>query len=421
MDKFNTGKMAAIGRFAGASEAPENSGAPVFEPGMVCPDGSFVFTKNPSSEDMRQIYEMLLTEIGSNVAPFEVVQSVYDANPMSFWGLYRSADKQRRSPELIGFISYLPLSETGNAALQAKKIDGRKPDISLLAKPGEDPVVLYLWAIVTPGLGHLAFLLNCRAIGADLFERLPVIGWISTQSALDSVKRSSHTEEYADAQIGSTFAIKFQKEHRAQMRAAKVLAGTKPGASPRAARPQLQSEIVATADHMAKVMAIRAAVFMVEQNCPYDEEFDGNDYAGAHILGTVNGEPAACLRIRYFAGFVKIERLAVLARFRRTLIAKDVVERALEICRRKGYTKMYGQSQMRLVSFWERFGFKPMHKDAKLIFSDHEYVEIAGDIAPHARPLTPESDPLVLIRPEGKWDEPGVLDHSASRPPTNPH
>jgi len=135
----------------------------------------------------------------------------------------------------------------------------------------------------------------------------------------------------------------------------------------------------------------------------------------------VNGEPAACLRVRYFAGFVKIERLAVLPRFRRTLIAKDVVERALEICRRKGYTKMYGQSQMRLVSFWERFGFKPMQKDARLVFSDHAYVEIVGDIAPHPHPLTPESDPLMLIRPEGNWDEPGVLDHSASRPPTNPH
>ncbi len=64
---------------------------------MACPDGSFVFTKKPAFRRHAQIYEMLLKEIGSNVAPFEVVQSVYDANPMSFWGLYRSADKQRCS------------------------------------------------------------------------------------------------------------------------------------------------------------------------------------------------------------------------------------------------------------------------------------------------------------------------------------
>jgi predicted GNAT family N-acyltransferase len=204
------------------------------------------------------------------------------------------------------------------------------------------------------------------------------------------------------------------------MRALKVIEGLKPGQR-RSPRPVLDAKLISTADQMAKVMAIRAAVFMSEQNCPYDEEFDGNDYAGTHILGTVNGEPAACLRVRYFANFVKIERLAVLNRFRRTLIAKQVVEQALEICRRKGYTKMYGQSQMRLVSFWAKFGFKPMQKDAKLVFSDHEYVEILGDIAPHPHPLTPETDPLILIRPEGQWDELGVLDLSASRPATNPH
>jgi predicted GNAT family N-acyltransferase len=281
-------------------------------------------------------------------------------------------------------------------------------------------VALYLWAIVTPGLGNLAFMLNGRAIGPDLFERLPIIGWISTQSALDSVKRSSKTREYADATIGSTFEIKFPKEYRSEMRALKVIEGPRPGARVRA-RPKLEAQIVSTADQMARVMAVRAAVFMSEQNCPYDEEFDGNDYAGAQILGTVNGEPAATLRIRYFAGFVKIERLAVLPRFRRTLIARAVVERGIEICRRKGYRKMYGQSQLRLVHFWERFGFRPMQKDAKLVFSDHEYVEIIGDLPPHENPLTPETDPLVLIRPEGKWDEPGVLDQSAVRPATNPH
>ncbi len=420
MDKFSAAKSHSPQRYSDTGEASRDTGTAVFEPGILCPDGTFVFTKNPAPDDMPQIHEMLRKEIGENVASLDIIQSVYATNPMSFWGLYRSSDARRLSPHLVGFIAYLPLNEAGNAALRAKKVDGRNPDLSLLAKPGEDPVVLYLWAIVTPGLGNLAFALNCRAIGADLFERLQVIGWISTQSALDSVRRSSHTRDDAHKTIGSTFEVKFLPEHRAEMRALKVIEGLKPGQR-RSPRPVLEAGLIATADQMAKVMAIRAAVFMSEQNCPYDEEFDGNDYAGTHILGTVNGEPAACLRVRYFANFVKIERLAVMPRFRRTLIAKHVVEQALEICSRKGYTKMYGQSQMRLVSFWGKFGFRPMQKDARLVFSDHEYVEIFGDIPPHAYPLTPETDPLILIRPEGKWDEPGVLDLSASRPATNPH
>src|SRR6202000_1540143 len=235
------------------------------------------------------------------------------------------------------------------AALEAKKLDGRTPDLALLAKPAEVPEILYLWAIVTPGLGNIAFALNARAIGPDLFERIPIIGWISTQSALDSVRRSSLTTDYADAEIGSTFAITFPEKYRTEMRAMPIIEGTRP--SSRRRRPPRETWLVATPDQMAKVMAIRAAVFMIEQNCPYEEEFDGNDYAGAHVLGLADGQPAAVMRIRYFADFVKLERLAVLPRFRRTLIARNVVEHGLEICRRKGYTRMYGHAQKRLVSF----------------------------------------------------------------------
>jgi predicted GNAT family N-acyltransferase len=417
MDKFNAAKSAP--QSADAAEGPHGMGRAAYEPGVYSPDGTFVFTKNPPPEDLRQVYEMSVAEIGPNVASFEVIKSVYETNPIALWGIYRSNDEQRLDSRLIGFIAYLPLNEEGNAALRAHKIDGGNPDLSLLARPGQDPVVLYLWAIATPGLGNLAFMLNGRAIGPDLFERLPIIGWISTQSALDSVRRSSKTKEYADAKIGSTFEIKFPKEYRGEMRALKIIEGARPGTQVKP-RLKFETKLVSTSDQMDKVMAIRAAVFMIEQNCPYEEEFDGNDFCSAHILGTVNGEPAAVLRIRYFAEFAKIERLAVLPRFRRSLIAKEVVEQGIEICRRKGYTKIYGHAQLRLAPFWARFGFRPMGKP-KFAFSDHEYIEMDGDFPPHDKRITLQSDPLVIVRPEGRWDEPGVLDQSASRPATNPH
>ncbi len=421
MDKVTTGKSSSPNRYADSDEVPQNTVVQAFEPGLRCPDDTFVFVKNPSDEDLLGIYEILLKDIGPNVAPFEVVKSVYGHNPISFWGVYRSQDERRLFPRLVGFIAYLPLNEAGNAALKAEKLNGKEPDPALLARPGEEIVTFYLWAIVTPGLGNIAFALNAWAMGVELFEKTPIIGWISTQSALDSVKRSSKTKDYVDAKIGSTFALTFPEKFRTEVRAMPIIEGTRTSSRRKPARPMLETLLVATPDQMAKVMAIRAAVFMIEQNCPYEEEFDGNDYAGAHILGLVGGEPAAVMRIRYFAEFVKLERLAVMPRFRRTLIAKQVVEHGLEVCRRKGYRKMYGQAQTRLVSFWKRFGFKPMMKNSELVFSDHEYIEIAGDIAPHPNPVTMESDPLVIIRPEGKWDEPGVLDRSSERPPTNPH
>jgi predicted GNAT family N-acyltransferase len=383
------------------------------------PDGSFLFTKNPPLEDLPKMYRIALKELGPDVTPLEVVQSVYRYNPISVWALYRAKDERRLSPEIAGFIAYLPLNAAGNAALKAEKVDFLYPDFSLLAKPGENPVSFYLWAMVTPGLGNIGFALIARAIGPNLFERTPIIGRISTQSALDSVKRSSKTKDYADAKIGSIFTLTFPDHYRAQMRSMVVTEGARERrAKP---RPKLEAFPAASADDMTKVLAVRSAVFMTEQKCPFEEEFDGNDFSATHILGTVDGQPAAVMRMRYFAEFVKMERLAVAPRYRRTLIARQVIETGIELIRRKGFKKMYAQAQTRLTAFWKHYGFKPVAPHRKFVFSDHEYIEIEADIAPHPDPLTINSDPLVLIRPEGRWDEPGVLDRSALRPPTNPH
>ena len=53
--------------------------------------------------------------------------------------------------------------------------------------------------------------------------------------------------------------------------------------------------------------------------------------------------------------------------------------------------------------------------------SDPESVEIEGAWEPHPNPIEVGKDPMVIIRPEGAWDEPGVLEHSSVRPATNPN
>src|ERR1700733_11964439 len=58
------------------------------------------------------------------------------------------------------------------------------------------------------------------------------------------------------------------------------------------------------------VTSIRAAVCLDEQDCPYEEEFDGNDLVAAHFIGFIGKEPAGCLRVRFFGEFAKVERLA---------------------------------------------------------------------------------------------------------------
>jgi predicted GNAT family N-acyltransferase len=179
--------------------------------------------------------------------------------------------------------------------------------------------------------------------------------------------------------------------------------------------------VAASMTDLMQVVAIRAAAFLAEQSCPYDEEFEGNDFCAMHLIGSIDDEPAACLRARFFADFAKLERLAVRHEFRRSRLAFDIVRTGIKLCRQKGYQRIYGHAQERLVPFWSRFGARPMQPHRPLVFSDYSYTEmlLVTDRDPDA--LSLQSDPYVLIRPEGLWHQPGPLEHSASRPVTSPN
>ncbi|HTI67272.1 MAG TPA: GNAT family N-acetyltransferase [Caulobacteraceae bacterium] len=185
--------------------------------------------------------------------------------------------------------------------------------------------------------------------------------------------------------------------------------------------PRFETTVARTMEDLMQVMMVRSLVYIGEQKCPYEEEYDGNDFSGAtHLILRRNKEPIGTLRIRWFADFAKLERVAVRSEYRGTRATLELVREAFRIAERKGYTKILGHAQARLVPFWARhFKFKQL-KSEGFHFSDHEYVEMVIDITPPANALTIHSDPMVLVRPEGEWDKPGVLDWSSDRPATNP-
>jgi predicted GNAT family N-acyltransferase len=190
--------------------------------------------------------------------------------------------------------------------------------------------------------------------------------------------------------------------------------------SPDAVPGEIGVTLARNFEDLNRITAIRSAVYIGEQQCPYEEEFDGNDLAATHLLGYVGHEPAGCLRIRYFADFAKIERLAIRAEFRKTRTAFQLVRAAFRLCQKKGYTKIYGHSQKRLVNFWSRFGFRVMEGGQSFVFSDFDYVEIVADVERDPEAVTLGVQPYVIIRPEGRWDVPGILEQSSSRPVTRP-
>jgi predicted GNAT family N-acyltransferase len=172
--------------------------------------------------------------------------------------------------------------------------------------------------------------------------------------------------------------------------------------------------IARTFDELVQAYVIRALVFVGEQACPYAEEFDGNDAVATHLVAYVGDEPVGAIRIRWFAEFSKLEHAAVLKPFRRAGILRHLTERAVDIARRKGYRLMYGTSQTDRLPVWVSLGFKPANKP-RFSFSDYHYIPVERVLEPSAIPILPSSSDLVIIRPEGDWDRPGILDRSITR------
>ena len=333
------------------------------------------------------------------LAAEDTLRGIRACNADSLWGIFKAElDGQTR---MIGFCAFLILNPRGASALLDRRLDLHAIDLGMIAAGPDSAEVLYVWGILARGISStIVGLIN--EVMVKKYRGRPLYATAATDAGLKFMRKSGYVPIVAECSgLGAL--------HR------RVGPRVDLPLEPKAKRHVLKVVPVATADEFEKAMAIRH-VFLSEQNCPFEEEFDGNDRTGTVFLGFVDGEPAATVRVRYFAGFFKLERLAVLPRFRRTRIAWEIVQVAVDFCRRKGYTRGFGHAQKRFEKFWNKFGFKRTERNLTLNFSDHEYIEMYGDLDPHERALTMESDPYLMIRPEGRWDEPGILERSANRP-----
>ncbi|MEQ8968723.1 MAG: GNAT family N-acetyltransferase [Azospirillaceae bacterium] len=172
-------------------------------------------------------------------------------------------------------------------------------------------------------------------------------------------------------------------------------------------------------DDLCRVMAIRAAVFMGEEDCDFDDEFDGNDLCATHLIAYREGEPVGTFRIRWFSEFARFERLAIRKRSRSLHLVNALVASAMEVSRQKGYRFATGLARDELVKFWKRHGGYPSGKTIKTS---------VGDLTPIILPLLREGqnepslfsldeagseimEQLLLDR-EGCWTR-EVTDHAA--------
>jgi predicted GNAT family N-acyltransferase len=344
-----------------------------------------------------------------------MVRAVGEHHPDSLWGVARRASFDPAHPKAEGFVAILFLNRMGLNTLAAGTFDYLNPALTLLARSGERPAGIFIWAAYVPGALAPAVTL--------IFEMLskPPYDGVSLYSHVTTKEGGPFTEALGFRKGATVEGVEaphlYQYERPSPKTSNAPLYDTyRPGNAPKTVSVTVARDF----NDLLRVATIRGAVYVGEQECPFDEEFDGNDLAATHLLGYVGDEPAGCIRIRNFADFAKVERLAVRKEYRHTILSFQLVRAAIELCRKKGYRRIYGHAQKRLVPFWKRFGAAPMPGGKEFVFSDFDYVELMGPIPPDPNAIAIGTDPFVIIRPEGRWHEPGILERSAQRPISRP-
>lgn len=106
---------------------------------------------------------------------------------------------------------------------------------------------------------------------------------------------------------------------------------------------------------LEKVFAIRREVFVGEQNCPPELEWEFEDESN-HFLAIVDGKPAGASRWRKTDKGYKLERFAVLKDFRGHGVGQALVQAVLNDLP-KDSEYVYLHAQVQAVTLYERFGF----------------------------------------------------------------
>lgn len=114
-------------------------------------------------------------------------------------------------------------------------------------------------------------------------------------------------------------------------------------------------------------VAIRTAVFIGEQACPPEEEWDAYDPwdapgAANHVVAFADGVPAATARWRVAErggeAVGKLERFAVLEAFRGVGLGRWLVGQVSALAEAAGHSHQLLYAQHHLERFYEAFGFR---------------------------------------------------------------
>ena len=114
-----------------------------------------------------------------------------------------------------------------------------------------------------------------------------------------------------------------------------------------------------------EILALRTAIFVVEQNCPY-QEVDYKDLNSYHVWGSLDDQVIAVSRIvepRISYPEISIGRVAVDKKFRGTNISRDLMRITISFIEKNyGKQSIRISAQEHLQGYYHKFDFKTVGK-----------------------------------------------------------
>lgn len=113
-----------------------------------------------------------------------------------------------------------------------------------------------------------------------------------------------------------------------------------------------------TTAELYEILRLRAEIFVVEQNCVY-QDLDGVDYRALHILCEDGGRVIAYGRIFPDGSDQGIAHLGrVVNNKHGTGMGRKLMDACLRTARGKGYKKAVAEAQQYAIGFYKKFGFQ---------------------------------------------------------------
>ncbi len=114
---------------------------------------------------------------------------------------------------------------------------------------------------------------------------------------------------------------------------------------------------------MTAALTLRHDVFCIEQGVPENEELDGRDHEGIHLVALGEGELLGTCRVLMVGATAQFSRLAVRQSARRRGVATALLEEAEVETRAAGGNRLVLHAQTYARELYETAGYRPRGRE----------------------------------------------------------